>query len=104
MIQRLALPEGIVGRVLHHPQCPGKLIEPMCPCKGAGRSSLPEGLIIVVGPTLHGVPFILLSCLAGGVVEVGLPESAVMKPVVTHPAIYHGALGRGHFERRVRSK
>ena len=40
--------------------------------------------------------------LLGEVIEIHLPEGAVVEPVVAHPAVDHRALGHGGLERRMR--
>jgi len=103
-VERLRLPEGVVGRMGGELRPPGQLVQPPGLGEGAGRAGLEEVLVVVAGPAGHVVPGLLLGGLAVEVVEVGLAEGAVVEPVVAHPAVDHRALRHGRLERRVRGQ
>ena len=102
LIQRLPLPESIVSRMLDHLLRPRQLIQSIEPRISARRSRPAETLIVVEGTPYHIIALVLLGRLAGRVIEVGLTERAVMKPVVTHPSVHHGTLRSRHLQRRMR--
>src|SRR5712692_11957304 len=92
LVERLPLPEGVVSGMFDHLLSPRQLIEAMQASISASRPRPAEGFIVVVGIAIHGLTFILLGRLPGGVIEVGLTERAVVKPVIAHPSVYHGTL------------
>ncbi len=102
VIQRLALPERIVSRMLHQPPRPRQLIQTACLGVVAGRAGAAEFFVVVIGVARSGIACIPLGGLLGEVVQVDLAKRSVVKPVVAHPAINHGALRRGHFQSGMR--
>ncbi|KAG1534359.1 hypothetical protein G6F50_015588 [Rhizopus delemar] len=101
-VQRLALPEGVIGRVLDQLLPPGQLVHAGETCVVAGRTDAQEGAVVVVAEAGQRRALAALLGLHREVVEVDLAERTVVEPVVTHPAIHHRALRCGHLQRRVR--
>ena len=103
-VQRLHLPEGVVGRVGSEAAPERELVEAVRLGVGAGGAGIEEGLVVVVGDAGDRIALALHAGLAGDVVEVGLSEGAVVEPVVAHPAVDHRALGSRHLQRRMRAE
>ena len=100
-IESLPLPEGIVGRMFDDLLGPWQLVKAMQSRIIARRSRPAEGLIVVVGIAATGSPSPLCR-LAREVIEVGLAKGAVVKPVVAHPSVHHGAFWSSDLQRGVR--
>src|SRR6476646_8693149 len=81
---------------------PRQLIE-SCSLRPVARGSgAPEIVVVVVSGTDDAVAGASHGRLLGEVIEVYLPEGAVVEPVIAHPAVDHRALGHGRLERRMR--
>ncbi len=102
LVQRLALPEGVIGRVRRQVVPETQLFEAVGLGPIAGRDGVEEVLIVVGAGPRHVLALAGLAGLAGEVVEVHLTEGAVVEPVVAHPAVDHRAFGGGDLQRRVR--
>ncbi len=102
VVQRLRLPEGVVGRMGGEAAPERELVEAVRDRIGPGGTGVEESLVVVVGGAGDGIALALHAGLARDVVEVGLAEGAVMEPVVAHPAIDHRALGGSDPQRRMR--
>src|SRR4029078_12537729 len=96
------LPERIVCGVLHEPAGPRESIETARFSVVASGSCAAEFLVVVIGPANGRFAFASLGGLLGKIVQVALAKSAVVKPIVSHPAIDHGALRRCYFQRGMR--
>src|SRR5262249_50779629 len=99
LIERLPLPECVVIGMLHHLAGPGELVDAVSLGIVARRARAAEAFVVVVVAARYGISLALLGCLPPGVIEVHLPESAVVEPVITHPAIHHRTLRRRDLER-----
>src|SRR5690606_31344628 len=84
-VERLLLPEAVIGRVLDHPAPGGELVEAVLPRPGAGRSDPAEGLVIVIGALGGTFAPAAIAGLAADPADIGQAEGAVMEPVVAHP-------------------
>ncbi len=98
----LALPEGVVGRVLAQLPPGHELIEAVRLREGPGRPEPPVHLVVVVVAAPDAVAGAADRRLAGDEVEAGLAKGAVVEPVVAHPAVDHRAHRRRDLQRRVR--
>ena len=102
LVERLPLPETIIGRVLHH-ALPvrqvgiARLLGPR-----TGRADAAELLVIVVDPGHAFGPGALEPGLLAQPRDVGEAKRAVVEPIVAHPPVDHRAFGRRDLQRRVR--
>src|SRR5437867_5399152 len=81
---------------------PRKLIEPRSFRQFASGSGTAKIFIVVVAFAHDVLAGTLDAGLLGEVIEVYLAEGAVVKPVVSHPAVNHGTLRHRGFERGMR--
>src|SRR5882762_4242833 len=93
LIERLSTPELIVGRVLRELVEERQRVDAEAVREVAGRPAGEEQLEVIVHAARDLLAFPAGRGLAIDVVEVGLAESAVVKPVITLPAIRHRAHG-----------
>src|SRR6266404_2191171 len=104
LVDRLLLPEGVVGGVVGDGAPETKLLESAGSSHVTGRSS---SQVLVVSIAISGPPLLLrFSCcfLVVDVVERAvLAKGAIMEPVVSNPAVYHWREGHGHFQGRMRA-
>ena len=100
-VERLRLPERVIRGMLGDFVPPRQLIESCDPRKIAGGSGAAKVFINVIRLTNDGLTVPSDGGLACKVVEVRLPESAVVEPIITHPAVDHRALRHGGFECRM---
>src|SRR5262249_4664399 len=98
LIERLATPELVVGRMLAQLLEERQLVDAEGTCESAGGPEAEEQLIVVVDAAQDLQPLAAAGGLAVDVIEVALAEGAVVKPIVTLPAIHHRALGDGGFQ------
>ncbi len=101
-IQRLALPEPVIGRMLNQLLPPGQLVHTGEARVVAGRTDAQEGAVVVVAEAGQRRALAALLGLHREIVEVDLAECTVVEPVVAHPAIDHRALRRSHLQCRMR--
>ena len=102
LVQRLILPERVIGRMVHDLVGEADLLEAVQPrhvARGTGRE---PGVVVVV---VIGPPGDIAG--AGGflIVEVGQAvetKRAVVKPIVAPPAVDHGIDGHRRAQRRMR--
>src|SRR5438093_4453115 len=92
-VERLRLPEHIVGGMLGDFPPPWQLIEACSAREISGGPGAAEVFVIVAGLAYDRAALAFDGRLIGEVIEVDLPERAEMEPVVSHPAIDHWAHG-----------
>ena len=102
LVQRLLLPESVVGRVLADFAPPRQLFEPGRARVVAGRAGAEEVAVVVTTCARDRHALATLGGLAGEITEVDLAEGTVVEPVVAHPAVDHRAFRCGHLQRRMR--
>ena len=102
LVERLALPEGVIGGVRRQPVPEGQLLEAVRDRPIARRAGIEEILVIVIALARHRLALAGLAGLLGEIVEIDLAEGAVVEPVVAHPAVDHGAFRGGDLERGMR--
>ena len=102
LVERLALPEGVVGRVGREPAPERQLIEAVRHRIVPGRARLQQIIIVVEPRIAERRPLALRRGLAGEIAEIDVSERAVVEPIVPHPAVDHRTFGGGDLQRGVR--
>src|SRR6185312_2213738 len=103
-VERLSLPECVVGWMVEQLLRPRKILQPVLVRIVSRGNGAAECFVVVVSAALNCFPFPGFCRLARSVIEVRLAKSPVVKPIVTHPSIDHRAFGSGYFEGGVGSK
>lgn len=102
LVQRLLLPEAVVGGVFGEFVPPRQLFQTRRLGEVTGRAGAQEIAVVVMALARDAGALAALGQLTGEVVEVHLAERAVVEPVVAHPAVHHGAFRHCDLERRMR--
>src|SRR5215472_18699203 len=85
LIERLATPELVIGRVLAQLLEERQLIDAEVMREAARRSEAEEQLVVIEGAARDLLAFAVAGGLSIDIVEVALTEGAVVKPVVSLP-------------------
>ncbi len=102
LVERLRMPEGVVGRMVVHPVDVGQLAEPAALDEPRGRAGAQEGVVVVIGvaPQVAGVA--LRRVLLVVIVVADEPERPAVEVVVVHPGVDDRVLGHRRLQRRMR--
>src|SRR5262252_6719858 len=80
---------------------PGNLVEPRRPREGSRRTCPQKIVIVLITLPNEGRPFRARRGHCSKIVQIHLPESAEVKPVVSHPPVHHRTFRSSHLERRM---